>query len=151
VHSDNPILIIGAGLAGCEAAWQLLRRGHDVILYEMKPENFSPAHRTSSLAELVCSNSLRSNITDNAAGLLKEEMRRMDSLIMKAADETSVPAGRALAVDRQAFSQFIEDRLNTFPGLTLIRREIFDIPSEGVVIIATGPLTSDGLSQSIAK
>jgi len=151
VHSDNPILIIGAGLAGCEAAWQLLRRGHDVILYEMKPEKFSPAHRTSSLAELVCSNSLRSNITDNAAGLLKEEMRRMDSLIMKAADETSVPAGRALAVDRQAFSQFIEDRLNTFPGLTLIRREILDIPPEGIVIIATGPLTSEGLSHSIAK
>jgi methylenetetrahydrofolate--tRNA-(uracil-5-)-methyltransferase len=148
---DNPIIIIGAGLAGCEAAWQLLNKGHSVVLYEMKPEKFSPAHRSESLAELVCSNSLRSNLTENAPGLLKEEMRRMDSLIMKAADETSVPAGRALAVDRHAFSSFIEDRLNAFPKLTLIRRELIDIPSEGVVIIATGPLTSESLSQNIAR
>ncbi|OPY87772.1 MAG: Methylenetetrahydrofolate--tRNA-(uracil-5-)-methyltransferase TrmFO [Syntrophus sp. PtaU1.Bin208] len=151
MSKDSPITIVGAGLAGCEAAWQLLNSGHSVVLYEMKPEKFSPAHRSDSLAELVCSNSLRSNLTDNAAGLLKEEMRRMNSLIMKAADETSVPAGKALAVDRHAFSRFVEDSLKAFPRLTLIRREIRDIPSDGTVIIATGPLTSDGLSQNIAR
>ncbi|SEM15436.1 methylenetetrahydrofolate--tRNA-(uracil-5-)-methyltransferase [Syntrophus gentianae] len=151
MSKDSPILIVGAGLAGCEAAWQLLNLGHSVVLYEMKPVKFSPAHRSNALAELVCSNSLRSNLTDNAAGLLKEEMRRMNSLIMKAADETSVPAGKALAVDRHAFSRFVEDSLKAFPRLTLIRREILDIPSDGIVIIATGPLTSDGLSQNIAR
>ncbi len=151
MSKDSPIIIVGAGLAGCETAWQLLNLGHSVVLYEMKPVKFSPAHRSNSLAELVCSNSLRSNLTDNAAGLLKEEMRQMNSLIMKAADETSVPAGKALAVDRHAFSRFVEDSLKAFPRLTLIRREILDIPSDGIVIIATGPLTSDGLSQNIAR
>jgi methylenetetrahydrofolate--tRNA-(uracil-5-)-methyltransferase len=151
MHEEDPVTIIGAGLAGCEAAWQLLNRGHSVVLYEMKPEKFSPAHRSGSLAELVCSNSLRSNVSDHAAGLLKEEMRRMDSLIMKAADETSVPAGKALAVDRHAFSRVIENRLNSFTNLTIIRKEMIEVPSEGIVIIATGPLTSDGLSHEIAR
>jgi len=151
LHIYDQIIIIGGGLAGCEAAWQLLNKGHSVTLYEMKPEKFSPAHQSSHLAELVCSNSLRSNLTDNAAGLLKEEMRRLNSLIMKAADETCVPAGKALAVDRYAFSRFIEDKLNAFPNLTLIKKEVIDIPSDGIVIVATGPCTSDGLYQSISK
>jgi methylenetetrahydrofolate--tRNA-(uracil-5-)-methyltransferase len=143
------VTVIGGGLAGCEAAWQLLRRNHRVRLCEMKPSRFSPAHKSPLLAELVCSNSLRSNAPDNAVGLLKEEMRRLDSLVMAAADATSVPAGKALAVDRHAFSHFIEDRLAREPGLELIRGEITDIPEEGVVIVATGPLTSDVLARSI--
>ncbi len=126
---DAPITVIGGGLAGCEAAWQLLRRGHRVRLCEMKPERFSPAHKSPLLAELVCSNSLRSNTLDNAVGLLKEEMRRMDSLIMAAADATAVPAGKALAVDRNAFSRFIEERLAAQPGLELIRGEVTEIPA----------------------
>ena len=143
------VTVIGGGLAGCEAAWQLLRRDHRVRLCEMKPARFSPAHKSPLLAELVCSNSLRSNTPDNAVGLLKEEMRRLDSLIMAAADATAVPAGKALAVDRHAFSRFIEDRLTGQPGLELIRGEITDIPEEGVVIVATGPLTSDALARNI--
>jgi methylenetetrahydrofolate--tRNA-(uracil-5-)-methyltransferase len=143
------VTVIGGGLAGCEAAWQLLRRGHRVRLCEMKPARFSPAHKSPLLAELVCSNSLRSNAPDNAVGLLKEEMRRLDSLIMAAADATSVPAGKALAVDRHAFSRFIEDQLTREPGLELIRGEITAIPEEGAVIVATGPLTSDALARSI--
>jgi methylenetetrahydrofolate--tRNA-(uracil-5-)-methyltransferase len=143
------VTVIGGGLAGCEAAWQLLRRNHRVRLCEMKPVRFSPAHTSPLLAELVCSNSLRSNTADNAVGLLKEEMRRLDSLIMAAADATAVPAGKALAVDRQAFSRFVEDRLFREPGLELVRGEIVDVPEEGVVIVATGPLTSDALARSI--
>ena len=115
----------------------------------MKPARFSPAHKSPLLAELVCSNPLRSNTPDNAVGLLKEEMRRLDSLIMAAADATTVPAGKALAVDRHAFSRFIEERLVREPGLELIRGEITDIYGEGVVIVATGPLTSDALARSI--
>lgn len=149
-HKYDQIIIIGAGLAGCEAAWQLLNRGLSVVLHEMKPEKFSPAHCSNHFAELVCSNSLRSNLTDNAAGLLKEEMRRMNSLIMQAADETSVPAGKALAVDRHAFSRFIEDKLKKFTGLTIINKEMTDIPSGELVIIATGPLTSDNLAKKIS-
>ena len=130
VHNEL-VTVIGGGLAGCEAAWQLLRRGHRVRLCEMKPARFSPAHKSPLLAELVCSNSLRSNTPDNAVGLLKEEMRRLDSLIMAAADATAVPAGKALAVDRHAFSRFIEERLVREPGLELIRGEITDIPARG--------------------
>ncbi len=148
VHNEL-VTVIGGGLAGCEAAWQLLRRGHRVRLCEMKPARFSPAHKSPLLAELVCSNSLRSNTPDNAVGLLKEEMRRLDSLIMAAADATAVPAGKALAVDRHAFSRFTEERLAREPGVELIRGEITDIPEEGVVIVATGPLTSDALARSI--
>ena len=147
---DAPVTIIGGGLAGCEAAWQLLRRGRRVRLCEMKPERFSPAHKSPHLAELVCSNSLRSGALENAVGLLKEEMRRLDSLILAAADATAVPAGKALAVDRNAFSLFIEERLGAEPGLELIRGEVTEIPAEGIAIIASGPLTSDALARAIA-
>jgi methylenetetrahydrofolate--tRNA-(uracil-5-)-methyltransferase len=147
---DMPVTVIGGGLAGCEAAWQLLRRGLRVRLCEMKPARFSPAHKSPLLAELVCSNSLRSNAPDNAAGLLKEELRRMDSLIMAAADATAVPAGTALAVDRNAFSRFIEDRLAAQTGLEIVRGEVTEIPSTGITIVATGPLTSDALATAIA-
>jgi methylenetetrahydrofolate--tRNA-(uracil-5-)-methyltransferase len=146
---EMPITVIGGGLAGCEAAWQLLRRGRRVRLYEMKPARFSPAHNSPLLAELVCSNSLRSNTLDNAAGLLKEELRRMDSLILAAADATAVPAGKALAVDRNAFSRFIEEHLAAQHGMELIREEVIEIPSTGVTIVATGPLTSDLLAAAI--
>jgi len=146
-----PITVIGGGLAGCEATWQLLRRGYRVRLCEMKPEHFSPAHKSPLLAELVCSNSLRSNTLDNAVGLLKEELRWMDSLIMAAADTTAVPAGKALAVDRNAFSRFIEERLAAQPDMELIRGEVTEIPATGVTIVATGPLTSDALAGAIAS
>ena len=144
------VTVIGGGLAGCEAAWQLLRRGHRVRLCEMKPSSYSSAHKSPLLAELVCSNSLRSNTPENAVGLLKEEMRRLDSLIMAAADATAVPAGKALAVDRSAFSRLIEERLTAQPGLEILRGEVKSIPVEGVTIIATGPLTSDALARDIA-
>lgn len=147
--SGECITVIGGGLAGCEAAWQLLRRGLKVRLYEMKPRRFSPAHKSPLLAELVCSNSLRSNALENAIGLLKEELRRMDSLIMAAADATAVPAGKALAVDRTEFSLFIERRLTAEPSLELIRGEATEIPETGIVIIATGPLTSDDFASAI--
>ena len=147
---DHPVTVIGGGLAGCEAAWQLLRRGRRVRLCEMKPERFSPAHKSPHLAELVCSNSLRSGALENAVGLLKEEMRRLDSLILAAADATAVPAGKALAVNRNAFSLFIEERLGAEPGLELIRGEVTEVPAEGIAIIASGPLTSDALARAIA-
>ena len=150
MNRQKPIIVIGGGLAGCEAAWQLARRGKAVILYEMKPERFSPAHTSEHLAELVCSNSLRSNIPGNAVGLLKEEMRLMDSLIIEAADATAVPAGKALAVDRTEFSRTIENKLLSQKDMEIIRKEITAIPTDGPVIIATGPLTSDALAQSIA-
>lgn len=145
------IIVIGGGLAGCEATWQLLKMGMDVLLYEMKPEVLSPAHKSPLLAELVCSNSLRSNIMQNAAGLLKEEMRRMDSLIMEAADATSIPAGKALAVDKTLFSQYIEDKLKRCSRLKIIRKEITEVPEASIVIIASGPLTSDSLARAISK
>jgi methylenetetrahydrofolate--tRNA-(uracil-5-)-methyltransferase len=146
-----PVTIIGGGLAGCEAAWQLLSRGFRVTLYEMKPERYSPAHRIPHLGELVCSNSLRSNQKENAVGLLKEEMRGLNSLIMKAADATQVPAGTALAVDRLKFACFIEECLSQQLGFNLIREEVTAIPEEGIVIVASGPLTSEALSQAIAR
>jgi len=148
---EDPVIIIGGGLAGCEAAWQLLSRGHRVTLYEMKPRRFSPAHKTPYLGELVCSNSLRSNQVENAVGLLKEEMRLLNSLIMRAADATRVPAGSALAVDRLQFSRFIEENLVSRPEFTLIREEKDSIPTRGTVIVASGPLTSEALSREIAE
>jgi methylenetetrahydrofolate--tRNA-(uracil-5-)-methyltransferase len=143
--------IIGGGLAGCEAAWQLLKRGHNVHLFEMKPVSFSPAHKMDHLAELVCSNSFKSNALDSAPGLLKSEMRRLDSLILSVADKTAVPAGQALAVDRIAFSRGVEKQLLQQKNFTLSRIEITEIPPEHLTIIATGPLTSDSLAQSISQ
>lgn len=141
--------IIGGGLAGCEAAWQILAGGYAVTLYEMKPHRFSPAHRSPSLAELVCSNSLRSADPSNAVGLLKEEMRAVGSLVMTAASATAIPAGRALAVDRHRFSRFIEEELLAHPKLTLIREEVTALPPVSPLIIASGPLTSEALTGSI--
>ena len=149
--SDKPIIVIGGGLAGCEAAWQLLARGHRVVIHEMKPTVFSPAHKSPHLAELVCSNSLRSNMPGNAAGLLKEEMRIMNSLIIEAADRTAVPAGKALAVDRKRFSLYVEKKLLSQKGLKITREELREITDDKTVIIATGPLTSNALSESIAE
>ncbi len=143
--------IIGGGLAGCEAAWQLLQRGYAVHLHEMKPQRFSPAHKMEGLAELVCSNSLKSNNLDNASGLLKEEMRRLNSLILSAADKTAVAAGSALAVDRRQFAQHVEFQLKDHPKFSLIRGEVTEIPQNTLTIIATGPLTSDALAQEIAQ
>jgi len=144
------VTIIGGGLAGCEAAWQLLKRGIEVELYEMRPTASSPAHKTSNLAELVCSNSLRSRMIDSAVGLLKEEMRILGSLIMEAADSAAIPAGKALAVDRTLFSRCVEDRLLSHGGLEIRREEVTALPRDGVVIIASGPLTSDALAERIA-
>ena len=143
------VKVIGAGLAGCEAAWQLAQRGVPVTLYEMKPLKKSPAHTIDTMAELVCSNSLRSNRLSNAVGLLKEEMRQLDSLIMRAADASRVPAGGALAVDREAFSAYVTRAIEENPLITVVRGEAESIP-EGNVIIATGPLTSDALAEKIA-
>jgi len=145
------VTIIGAGLAGSEAAWQLAKRGIKVELFEMRPFKTTPAHHTDKFAELVCSNSLGAASIDNAAGLLKEEMRRLDSLIIEVADRTSVPAGGALAVDRYAFAQMITDRLSSHPQITVLREEVTAIPSAGFVIIASGPLTSEPLADEIVK
>lgn len=143
------ITIIGGGLAGCEAAWQAARRGVGVRLYEMRPVTKTPAHATDLLAELVCSNSLRSADTHNAVGLLKEEMRRLDSLIMQAADETRVPAGSALAVDREMFARRITDTISSHPLIKLVRQEVTSIPETGVTIVASGPLTSESLTKAL--
>jgi len=149
---DREVTIIGGGLAGCEAAWQLLNRGCRVIMYEMKPERFSPAHASPLLSELVCSNSLRSNAVESAVGLLKQELRCLGSLFMEGADKTAVPAGKSLAVDRQRFSEYIQDKLLSFGRqFRLIHEEIGEIPSSGPVVIATGPLTSDALAREIQR
>ncbi len=148
---NNTVNVIGAGLAGCEAAFQIAKRGTKVNLYEMKPRRFSPAHHSEGFAELVCSNSLRSNDVTNAVGLLKEEMRRIGSVIMEAADATAVPAGSALAVDRELFSKYITDKIENDPNITVIREELTDIPDNGITVIASGPLTSEALSQKIAE
>lgn len=162
------IVVIGGGLAGCEAAYQIAKKGIKVKLYEMKPEHFSPAHSSKCLAEIVCSNSFKSNLLTNACGLLKEELRRLDSLLIKVADETSVPAGQALAVDREKFSKKITDIIEENDNIEIIRKEVRskfdktnsnsndvvyfeDLIEDGIVIIATGPLTSDSLSIAINK
>ncbi len=147
----KPVIIIGGGLAGCEAAWQLLRRGHHVRLHEMKPQKYSPAHKMESLAELVCSNSLKSDNPESAPGLLKNEMRQLGSLILSAADATCVAAGSALAVDRAKFSRYIEEKLKADTNFVLTRGEYSEIPDEYHIIIATGPLTSDALAARIAE
>ena len=141
--------VIGAGLAGCEAAWQLAKRGIPVTLVEMKPGRLTPAHHSEDFAELVCSNSLRSDQLTNAVGLLKEEMRQLGSLILRAADATRVPAGGALAVDRVAFSRFVTEAVNHHPLIAVERREVTELPT-APAIIATGPLTSDALAEQIA-
>ena len=144
------VKVIGAGLAGSEAAWQLAQRGIAVELYEMKPEKKSPAHHSDTFAELVCSNSFRGDRLENAVGLLKEELRRLGSLIMACADETKVEAGGCLAVDREGFSCLVTEKIRNHPNITVFEEEITEVP-EGPVIIATGPLTSDGLSDAIGK
>ncbi len=148
------ITVIGGGLAGSEAAYQIAKRGIKVKLYEMKPKKYSPAHSNQNLAEIVCSNSFKSNLLTNACGLLKEELRRLDSLLIKIADETSVPAGQALAVDREIFSQKVTEQIKKEPLIEIINEEIKnieEIAKEGIVIIATGPLTSDDLAKNIQE
>ncbi len=147
----EPVIVIGAGLAGCEAAWQLARRGIPVVLHEMKPQKMTPAHHSPEFGELVCSNSLRSDQLENAVGLLKEELRRCGSLIMACADQHRVEAGGALAVDRHAFSQAITEKIRSHPNITVVEGEVTSIPQEGHVIVATGPLTSDALAQAIEE
>ena len=144
------VKVIGAGLAGCEAAWQLAKRGIPVKLYEMKPQKMSPAHHSTDFAELVCSNSLRGDRLENAVGLLKEELRRCGSLIMECAEATRVEAGGCLAVDRKGFSQMVTEKIRQEPLITLVSQEVTQVP-EGPVIIATGPLTSDALSKAIGE
>ena len=142
------VKVIGAGLAGCEAAWQLANRDIDVLLYEMKPKKMTPAHHSPDFAELVCSNSLRGDRLENAVGLLKEELRRLDSLILACAEATRVEAGGCLAVDRDGFAKMVTEKIRNHPKITVIEEEVTRIP-EGPVIIATGPLTSDALSRAI--
>jgi methylenetetrahydrofolate--tRNA-(uracil-5-)-methyltransferase len=144
------VTIVGGGLAGCEAAWQLARRGVPVSLREMRPVRPTPVHQTADLAELVCSNSLRGNALDQAAGLLKEEMRRMDSLIVRVADAVKVPAGSALAVDRGLFARKVTEAVGALPGVAVERGEVVRIPEDPVTIVATGPLTSEPLAQDVA-
>ena len=149
------ITIIGGGLAGTEAAYQIANKGIKVKLYEMKPVKFSEAHSNKDLAEIVCSNSFKSNLLTNACGLLKEELRRLDSLLIRIADETKVPAGQALAVDREEFSKRVTDEIKNNPLIEIINEEVTDnledLAQDGIVIIATGPLTSSGLSEQIQK
>ena len=146
------ITIIGGGLAGCEAAYQIAKAGIKVKLYEMKPIKYSEAHSNKNLAEIVCSNSFKSNLLTNACGLLKEELRRLDSLLIKIADETQVPAGQALAVDREKFAQRVTEEINSNPLIEVIHREVENVDNtDGITIIATGPLTSHKLSKEIAK
>ena len=143
--------VIGAGLAGCEAAMQIADRGIGVRLYEMKPQKRTPAHKTDLFGELVCSNSLKAMRVESAAGLLKEEMRRLNSFLMKCADRCKVPAGGALAVDREIFARLVTDGINAHPNIEVIHEEITEIPREGVTVIATGPLTADRLAGAIER
>ncbi|MBQ8818801.1 MAG: methylenetetrahydrofolate--tRNA-(uracil(54)-C(5))-methyltransferase (FADH(2)-oxidizing) TrmFO [Clostridia bacterium] len=147
---EKILKVYGAGLAGCEAAWQAANRGVKVELYEMKPQKFTPAHHSEGFAELVCSNSLRSDSTTNAVGLLKEELRNLGSLIMEAADATRVPAGSALAVDREKFSAYVTEKIKTHPNISVISEEVTEV-DDAVTVIATGPLTSDGFAEYIQR
>jgi len=148
--SENVVTVIGAGMAGSEAAWQAANRGAKVRLIEMRPLKMTPAHQSDRAAEIVCSNSFKSNHLTNASGLLKEEMRRLGSLIVGCADATAVPAGEALAVDREAFSDLVTERLEAHPNIEMVRDEAAEIP-EGIVVIASGPLTSDALAAKIGE
>ncbi len=150
-NASEELTIIGGGLAGTEAAWQVARQGIQVLLYEMRPIKQTPAHVSEYLAELVCSNSLGSNRADRAPGLLKAELRRLDSLILACADETTVPAGSALAVGREAFAELVTRRITEHPLIHLRRQEVPAIPETGVVVVATGPLTSKALSADVAR
>jgi len=145
------IKVIGAGLAGCEAAWQAANMGVNVELYEMKPKKFSPAHHNENFAELVCSNSLRSNQLNNAVGLLKEELSRLGSLILEAAYASEVPAGSALAVNRDLFSEYITEKIKSHPSITVYEREVTEIDPDFVTVVASGPLTSDALAEKISE
>ncbi|MGQ9557352.1 MAG: FADH(2)-oxidizing methylenetetrahydrofolate--tRNA-(uracil(54)-C(5))-methyltransferase TrmFO [Desulfurispora sp.] len=145
------ITVVGAGLAGAEAAWQIARRGIKVLLYEMRPQKCTPAHHTGWFAELVCSNSLRAAALENAVGLLKEEMRRLDSLIMQAADRHTVPAGGALAVDREGFARYVTRQLEEHPLVEVRREEVTGIPGEGIAVLAPGPLASPALSAALQQ
>ena len=144
------VKVIGAGLAGSEAAWQLAQRGYEVTLYEMKPHKMTPAHHTEDFAELVCSNSLRGDRLENAVGLLKEELRRCGSLILSCADATRVEAGGCLAVDRSGFSRMVTEKIRSHPGITVVSEEVTRVP-QGPVIVATGPLTSEPMSRAIGE
>lgn len=145
------LIVIGGGLAGSEAAWQAAERGLRVALYEMRPHRMTPAHTGDRLAELVCSNSLGSDVPGRASGLLKEELRRLGSLLIRLADEHRLPAGSALAVDREGFAEAVTQAITTHPRMTLIRQEVTEIPPEGPVIIASGPLTSNALAEAIVR
>ena len=147
----NKVIIVGGGLAGSEACYQLAKRGVNVELYEMKPVKYSPAHHNPNFAELVCSNSLKSDQPTTSSGLLKKELQLFDSLIIKTAYECRVPAGGALAVDREKFAQQITDTIKSFDNVKIINQELIDIPTDVPVIIATGPLTSDNLTKSLSK
>ncbi|MEN6419345.1 MAG: methylenetetrahydrofolate--tRNA-(uracil(54)-C(5))-methyltransferase (FADH(2)-oxidizing) TrmFO [Clostridiaceae bacterium] len=148
--SERRVSVVGAGLAGCEAAYQLAKRGYGVDLFEMKPRKKSPAHTSDALCELVCSNSLRSDRVENAVGLLKAEMRLLDSLVLRVADETRVPAGGALAVDREGFSNRVTEEIKNHPNIALFSEEVVRLP-EPPAIIATGPLTSDALAEELSR
>ncbi len=145
------VTVIGAGLAGCEAAAKLSSLGFRVVLREMKPEKYSPAHKSENFAELVCSNSLKAMRLESAAGLLKEEMRRLGSIVMEAAEKTSVAAGGALAVDRDLFSEYITDKIRSDPNIEVVTGEVTELPESGAVIVATGPLTSDALAENLRE
>lgn len=145
------INVIGAGLAGCEAAMQIASQGIEVHLYEMKPAKKSPAHKSNMFGELVCSNSLKAMRLESAAGLLKEEMRRLNSFLMKCADKCQVPAGGALAVDRNLFSAYVTDGIKNNPNIKIYSDEVTEIPSDAITVIATGPLTSDALAETIKQ
>lgn len=148
--SSNVINVIGGGFAGCEAAWQIAERGIKVKLYDMKPQKFSPAHKSEDLCELVCSNSFKAQRVDSAAGLLKEELRKMNSLVVECADKCKVPAGGALAVDRDKFSCMVTEKIKNHKNIEFISEEISKLPG-GITVVATGPLTSDALSEEISK
>ena len=151
---NNALIVVGGGLAGCEAAWQAAQAGLNVILYEMKPRRFSPAHESADLAELVCSNSLRASRVDSAVGLLKEEMRLLGSLVMQAADASALPAGAALAVDRSRFSAYITEKIATHPCIQICREEVQQLPKgsfNNPIIVAAGPLATETLTAELAS